>query len=477
MKSTIIGNKSNDLNLTYRIVIKFADHLHLTNEGDHVFANEKSHEYTNLNKLLRGFCIRKLFISINAEQITGLVYKAKTRDENYQPPNFLNYYVIDFSTKTEAQQALDALIVQETVDAAYMEINPVLPPAIDETGNTQNIRQNYFDPAPAGIDAKYAWQFKGGDGTASIKYIDIEQGWIENHESVFANTLVSSGISHSSFRDHGTAVLGIINMKGNEVAGPGITPEANGYIISQWRPDGSFNTAEAVLAAICNLCFGDILLLQTQAYDPISKKTCPVEICNANFELIRLATALGIIVIEPGGNGNGTSGNDLDAFTTTNGKASLNRFSPDFKDSGAVIVAAASSASPHKKISYSNYGSRIDCYAWGENVSTAGAFPNSSGTAINTYTKKFGGTSSASAIITGTAIAIQSISEANYNRRLSPAEMRKILSSEFFGTRSVNGHAVDRIGVMPDLKKIINHLLKQPPGYERKSISDVNMIS
>ncbi len=469
MKSTIIGNKSNDLNLTYRIVIKFADHLHLTNGGDYVFSNTNSSQHTDLNKLLPGFCIQKLFTSIGPEQIIELVFKANARDENYKPPNFLNYYVIDFATKTEAQHALESLVGLETVDAAYMEINPVFPPSAEKTRSACSIGQNHFDAAPSGIDATYACKFKGGDGAGNVKFIDIEQGWIENHENVFVNTLTSSGINHSSFRDHGTAVLGIIKMKDNEVGGAGITPNANGYIISQWRPDGKFNTADAMLAAITNLCFGDILLLQTQAYDATSKKSCPVEIYNANFDLIRLATALGIIVIEPGGNGN----NDLDAFTSTNGKALLNRLSADFRDSGAVIVAAATSAVPHKKISSSNYGSRIDCYAWGENVNTAGAFPNSSGAAINTYTKKFSGTSSASAIITGTAISIQSISEANYNRRLSPAEMRKILSSEFFGTHSVNGHAVDKIGFMPDLKKIINHLLQGPPSYQRKSVCNL----
>jgi hypothetical protein len=34
--------------------------------------------------------------------------------------------------------------------------------------------------------------------------------------------------------------------------------------------------------------------------------------------------------------------------------------------------------------------------------------------------------------------------------------MRKIMGSDLLGTSSVNGRSVDKIGVMPDLRKIIN---------------------
>ena len=36
---------------------------------------------------------------------------------------------------------------------------------------------------------------------------------------------------------------------------------------------------------------------------------------------------------------------------------------PDFMDSGAIMVSAATSALPHQRMSYSNYGARIDCFA------------------------------------------------------------------------------------------------------------------
>jgi len=58
--------------------------------------------------------------------------------------------------------------------------------------------------------------------------------------------------------------------------------------------------------------------------------------------------------------------------------------------------------------------------------------------------------------VAGIAIAVQSIIEANHCSRLSPKQMRDILSSDLCGTRSANGRLKDKIGVMPDLKKIID---------------------
>jgi hypothetical protein len=56
-------------------------------------------------------------------------------------------------------------------------------------------------------------------------------------------------------------------------------------------------------------------------------------------------------------------------------------------------------------------------------------------------------------------MAIQSIKEANHHSRFSPVQMRQILSDDALGTRSAHGREVDKIGVMPDLKKIIDHAL------------------
>jgi hypothetical protein len=455
MKSIITEYKAEDSKLIYRLVVKLKDDFCFREYKRYFVSPSQIRQWVEIDKVIPCAQFRKLFTSISSERISQLVNQAKARDLNYHPPNFLNYFTFDLSTFTEAKKALDKLLACKTIDSAYMEINPICPPTVHSPPNPLAIHQNYLDPAPIGIDAAYAWQFKGGDGSGVVKFIDIEQGWMTHHKAVLVSTLPLSGINHPSFKDHGTAVMGIISMKDNRVGGIGITPHAKGYILSQWRPDGYFNIADALLSAIHYLNSGDILLIQSQAYDDRTEKAMPVEIFDANFHLIRLASALGIIVIEPAGNGNDLLGFDLDLFTDQTGKTPLNRASKDFRDSGAIMVAATTSNIPHQRIPFSNYGSRVDCYAWGENVWTAGSFPEQSGEATDAYTKCFSGTSSASAIITGSVISLQSIVDANLHYRLSPSEMRSVLCNPLLGTLSSNALETDKIGVMPDLKRII----------------------
>ena len=157
---------------------------------------------------------------------------------------------------------------------------------------------------------------------------------------------------------------------------------------------------------------------------------------DANYAAIRLATALGIVVVEAGCNG----GYDLDPYVDLAGKRIFDRTSSDFRDSGAIIVGAGSSAAPHSRMSFSNYGNRIDCYAWGQNIDTTST--NSTGTDNAAYTAGFGGTSGASPIIVGAGLIVQGMRTPGY--RFGPRVLRKILTTN--GTASANP-AVDRIGV------------------------------
>ncbi|HEV8284478.1 MAG TPA: S8 family serine peptidase [Chitinophagaceae bacterium] len=455
-----------DKTFLYRIVVKFQDHLNLpygsAAEVNEFFLQNDILPWQHFLKLFPGIRIAKLFTSISAEEIIAWVNKAKRSDPEYQPPDFLSYYTIDCPHEIKRDELLPMLLSYKVVEQAYTQSGSFIAPPVNANRDPLNCDQGYLNPAPYGIDARYAWNFRGGDGDGNVRFIDMEQGWLLDHESISVETLPLTGINHSH-HDHGAAVLGIIMMKDNVEGGIGITPKVNGHVISQWRPDGSPNTADAIMAAIDHLNFGDILLLEAQTRDPLEKdKVWPIEINEAIFQVIRLASALGIVVIEAAGNGNSfNTGSDLDNFTLNN----KNIFDPNsshFRDSGAIIVAAASSTVPHTRIRNSTYGNRVNCYAWGEKVVTVGNYPRSSGIVINTYTRNFSGTSSASAIIAGAAIAVQSIAAALGKPRLSPLQMRKIFSNELFGTPSKNGHAIDKIGVMPDLKKIIDNVLNIP---------------
>jgi len=444
-----------------RLVIKFQDHLKFPYHRDSQLGDFFSqNQVFNWKRLLKNFPdidIKNLFPSVKPGKIKAWVNKAMRSDPDYKATNLLSFFAIDCPAGIQATELLGMLSKDKAVELAYRETIHYSPSAGYLSSARISRGQEYLYPAPQGIDIKYAWGFPGGDGSGNVRFIDIEKGWILNHEAIDVSTFPKTGINRLSYADHGAGVLGIIMMQQNEAGAIGATPKAKGYVISQFRPDGSLNTADAIMAAIDHLNFGDILLLEAQVSDSTgSKNLWPIEIQDAIYNVIRLATALGIIVIEAAGNGDiySSIGNDLDQFRF-NGKKLLDPGSKDFRDSGAIIVAASSRGTPHKRVCFSNYGKRINCFSCGESVLTAGNHPGLSGYAINTYTENFGGTSSAAAIIAGAAISVQSIKEANHHNRLSPVQMRQLLSNQPNGTQSANGSKIDKIGVMPDLRKII----------------------
>ena len=90
----------------------------------------------------------------------------------------------------------------------------------------------------------------------------------------------------------------------------------------------------------------------------------PMETTLADYEAIRLATGLGIVVIEAAGNGD----HNLDQFKQqSSGQFVLAR--PGGRaDSGAIIVGGSESAFPYKRkvnfpgIDGSCFGTRVDCF-------------------------------------------------------------------------------------------------------------------
>ena len=234
--------------------------------------------------------------------------------------------------------------------------------------------------------------------------------------------------------------------------------------MSQWF-GSHFNTAEAIAAAIEQMQSGDVLLIETTAPPDPQLGWVPVEVQPLMFDLIKMATSIGITVLEPAGNNliakeDGTvagKGSNLDAFVNSDGKFVLNRASPDFKDSGAIMVGAASSDVPHERLDFSNFGSRVDCYAWGQHIATCGGdipFDPNEASPQKTYTLNFGGTSGATAIVAGAAVLLQSWALKQLGGVMITLTLRALLSDTTLNTQSKTP-SQDRIGVMPDLNRII----------------------
>jgi subtilisin family serine protease len=252
---------------------------------------------------------------------------------------------------------------------------------------------------------------------------------------------------------HGTSVLGEIFMSDNTIGGVGIAHGAQGHVVGIQRTVGGGpveNEPEAIMDAAAYLSPGDVMLLEMQTGDA-NGDLWPIEILDAQFDAISLATALGIVVIEPAGNG----AQDLDQpvlrVGETTAVALLNKNSPDFRDSGAIMVGAGSTTVPHSRLSFSNYGSRVDAYSWGEGIATTSV--NTADFSNADIYADFDGTSGAAPIVAGAALSIQGMVNVNRGSKLTPAEMRSLITVG--GTASANP-STDKIGVQPNLKALID---------------------
>lgn len=455
-----------------RVVVRFRDGIKLSDQA------EPGEQIERLgigpwNKLMQEFPGLKLspvFTYLKRGDLQELTRRAMEMDPTYTQADFGVFYYVDAPPETDLVALAKTLLRWSSVQEAYIDqAGP--DPVVNAADDPRAVNQGYLDPAPDGIDAEYAWTFAGGDG-AGQRFIDLERGWTLTHEDIAAHgaTLLHGTLLDTS-RAHGTSVLGEICAVDNTVGCVGIVPNiASVNVVSyngSTRPD-------AILAAITNLSFGDVLLLEAQVSLNGTTLLGPIEAYDAEYEAIRLATALGIIVVEAGGNGtdNGsTPPLNMDTYTTLAGKAILNRdpANPDFRDSGAIIVTAASSTAPHTRLAYAPHGKRIDCYAWGQNINTLSSDAGGSTTA---YTSGFNGTSGASPIITGAALAVQGRAEAQLHFRFSPRQMRATLSNSATGTPPATTETT-QISVMPNLHSIFDTIFNTAPDvYLRDFVGD-----
>ena len=454
-----------------KVVIRFREGVKLKEPNP-----EKQIEQQGIGpwkKLSQAFPDLKLspvFKEPNQEMISDLIKRAVENDPTYSQVDFSVFYYVDAPPGTDLVSLVKVLLGWNSIQEAYIDQSGP-DPVVNAADDPRSTSQGYLDPAPDGIDAEYAWGFTGGDG-AGQRVIDLEQGWTLNHEDIVTHgaSLLHGTLADSS-RGHGTSVLGEVCAADNTLGCVGIVPNIASVDVVSFN--GS-TRPQAIMAAIQNLSFGDTLLLEAQVWLNGTTLLGPIEAYDAEYEAIRLTTALGIIVIEAGGNGTNNGSTpplNMDSYTTLSGRAILNRdpTNPDFRDSGAIIVTAASSTAPHTRLAYAPHGKRIDCYAWGQNINTLSS--DSSGS-TSLYTTTFGGTSGASPIITGAALAYQGRAQEQLHFRFSPRQMRKILSDPGNGTAPATTETT-QISVMPNLHNIfVNVFNVAPDVYIRDFVGD-----
>ncbi|MFI0229791.1 S8 family serine peptidase [Streptomyces sp. NPDC017086] len=412
--------------------------------------------------LLPDLTAHRVFDSVSAGQLQAMTDRATQDEPDYTPPDFNTYLEIDCPTGCDTEALATALAsVPGTVEYAYTV--PVASDPVVGTANPLFAQQGYLRPAGDGVGVQAAWA-KGADG-GGTQFIDLEQGWFVGHEDLPAPLRLIDGVNRNSSFAHGCAVVGEVAGTDNARGICGIAPKTSARLISYFRPTEEPNAtksrqtvADMIMRAQSELTPGDVLLLEVQLVAQIggTDRPVPVETDRVCFETVRLATALGVVVVEPAGNGAA----DLDGFVDHLGRHALNRTAPgEFRDSRAVMVGAAASAPPHRRGPSSNFGSRVDCYAWGENIVTSGN-PNAPTKADAYWTGPFfGNTSGAAPVIAGVCLLVQNLFTTlnpgtGAPGKLRPARMREVLTDPRNSTAGAPGAS---IGVMPDLRKLIAH--------------------
>lgn len=351
------------------------------------------------------------------------------------------------------------------------------PPAL--TTSTQD----YLDASPWGVDARAAWAL-GLDG-AGIQVASLEQGWQASHPDLPVapgdpGVLLVGDNGAPAVVDgwHCIADLGIVAASDNSIGCIGVAPGASLKVLSAYNAATGTkdNISNAIATALMTLSPGDVILIE------LDRAGYPVEVDASDFLAIQLATDLGVAVIEPAGNG----GRDLDQYPDPVDPTlrPLNRAGPGFRDSGAIMVGASglggTLASPkHFYVPQTNYGSRLDVFAWGYNVVTTG-FTSSvadrltpANPADGDYRRDFDGTSSASAIIAGVAALVQQRAVVSNGSLLSPSTLRARLSDQATGQEaSPTGAITYLLGVMPDLGRVLPAVSSGPDIFVRDNLSD-----
>ncbi len=443
-----------------RIIVKFNEGLDIRVDGNEFVSKTNKSDLSQLKSILAESANNHKEPLVNKPEKNLTNLKASLEySSGITLADFNLYYSIEVSSPAEAERLVNDLNRLDMVEIAYPEPVPEVAEDIDPPTPDYEPFQYYLVGAPYGVDAVYANTLPGGDGTG-VKIIDIEYDWTEAHEdleSAVGGTITAEG---SIYGKHGTAVIGEMIAGDNGYGVTGICPGAEIGMVSV----SSLSVAGAILLAMEHLQPGDFILIELHAPGPRYNYqvredqlgyVC-MEFWQANFDAIQYVWAAGIIVIEPAGNGAENYDSPLygQLFDTT------------YRNSHAIMVGGGapptgSSGLDRSRMSWSNYGQRVNLQGQGSQVYTTGYgyLFNGNGDLNQEYTATFGGTSSASPIVTGAAACLQGYYKNLYGVPAGADYIRDVLVAT--GSPQ-QGNTAEHIGPRPDLAAAIA-VLSPPP--------------
>jgi serine protease len=360
---------------------------------------------------------------------------------------------------TNVAEVIDALNALDIVELAQPipRLSPLpIPP------NLQS-QQGYLSGAPGGVNAISAWRPCVGRG-AGIKLADVEASFNINHIDLQPVQVLGGDLNVNDFdmENHGTASLGVVGSRNNGYGTTGIAAECTLLFsgVMFWDIDLElffYNAPNAIMTAIAALSAGDVLQIELQGQGPGG--FVPLEWDKPCYDRIVLAVGLGIVVVEPAGNG----GNNLDDPVYSTGNGGHWPFTLA-QDSGAIMVGAGAapagfggSTTERSRLTFSNYGTTVDVQGWGEMVATTGygGLYNLGG--VNElYTGTYGGTSSAAPMVAGTCVLLQGAYKIQTTSVLLPSVVKQFLIATGSPQQAGLHPVSEQIGPLPNVNAAIN---------------------
>jgi hypothetical protein len=425
-QNPIHNNKGYVDNMLY---VKFTDDANINFDGKHVQLDFKCGDF---NEYVRNLGYFTRVHKISTDQLTKMRRTAeKNLNKKLPDPNSeFHYHVNNFQNLQQLKKVLGMANGIETISEVPIPFNAIAP--------DYQVDEYYIGSTPSGIEAESFWTTYNNRGTG-IKVCDIEYGFNSTHVDLPTVTIVGpppqdpfagGGI------DHGTGVLGEIASLNNGVGTTGIASDCQVFFSGAFT-DSTYDLASAITYAISVLSPGDVILLEQQIAGPHYSGVgqfglVPVEWYEPYYNAIQLAVGQNIIVVEAAGNGE----QNLDDGDYNNGNGGHFPFLSG-NESGAIIVGAGAVSTTlggsdvaRSKLWFSNYGYAVDVQGNGESVVTTGYGDLFNTDGVNSfYTSGFGGTSSASPIVTGAVVLLQSLYKDTTGSILTPPEMLTLLQN------------------------------------------------
>lgn len=445
-----------------RLELKFVEGSAVALQAGSLVSNTGA-DIESVARWLGGFRVTPMVTSVPLEQLDAWhAHALAVLPEGNRPGHLGLWFYVDGDDAASVENLRQSLAREPLVAHVYQQPRlylasatpaaiPVAPRVaassqgdLPPTTPSYTSQQFTHDPTPLGHGVRAAAGTLGARGQG-IGLRMLETDWLFGHEDlcqlVAANVLGAAPPGARPAGDHGASGSSIVFADRNAYGVTGIADEVSARFVALELNGGYVNSMTLVLA---NSQPGDVALIVVMVLVPALGPGAwlPFEFFQSSFDATLTATANGMHVVVPAGNGD----------RSLDDPALLGRFDRNFRDSGAIIVGA-SAAGLMQKADFSNWGTRIDAHGWGDQVIACGYgslfYPNND--PLQAYTAAGTGTSSATPHIAAIVASLQGAALRQTGQLLSNQAVLDLLHTQGAPTPDV-------IGLRPDLAGMLTQI-------------------